>query len=130
MGRAGVESSIAEKCLAHLPGGVEGTYDRWSYLPERRAALEKLRALIERIINPTDNVLALRANRPTRAATKTGPRPKRGRMGAAEKLSWRGRHHRRASTRSALRFIRRPKKRRPFHDVSFEHPVDDGPPHA
>ena len=37
--------------------------------------------------------------------------------GAAEKLSWRVRHHRPASPRSAFRFIRRPKKRRPFHDV-------------
>jgi len=37
--------------------------------------------------------------------------------GAAEKLSWRVRRHRPASARSAFRFIRRPKKRRPFHDV-------------
>jgi integrase len=58
MGRAGVDSGIAEKCIAHLPGGVEGTYDRWSYLPERRDAFERLAALIDRIVNPpAHNVL-------------------------------------------------------------------------
>ena len=40
--------------------GVEGTYDRWSYLPERRDALEKLATLIDRIIHPGENVLTLR----------------------------------------------------------------------
>jgi hypothetical protein len=58
MGRAGVDSGIAEKCIAHLPGGVEGTYDRWSYLPERRDTFERLAALIDRIVNPpAHNVL-------------------------------------------------------------------------
>jgi hypothetical protein len=62
MGRAGVASDVAERCLAHMPGGVEGVYDRWSYIDERRTALEKLHALIERITNPTsDNVVPLRA---------------------------------------------------------------------
>jgi integrase len=60
LGRAGVSPDIAEKCLAHVPGGVEGTYDRWSYLPERRVALEKLAALVDRITNPpADNVVPI-----------------------------------------------------------------------
>jgi integrase len=60
MSRAGVAPDVAEKCLAHLPGGVEGTYDRWSYLPERRAALKALAALVDRIIHPAENVVSLR----------------------------------------------------------------------
>jgi integrase len=59
MSRTGVAPEVAEKCLAHLPGGVQGTYDRWSYLPERRAALEALSALIERIISPAENIVPL-----------------------------------------------------------------------
>jgi integrase len=60
MSRAGIAPDIAEKCLAHLPGGIQGTYDRWSYLPERCAALEALTALIDRIVNPTENAVPLR----------------------------------------------------------------------
>jgi integrase len=60
MSRAGVAPDVAEKCLAHLPGGIQGTYDRWSYLPERRAALEALAALVNRIINPEETVVQLR----------------------------------------------------------------------
>jgi integrase len=61
LGRAGVSSEVSERCLAHVPGGVEGVYDRWSYLPERRAALERLAVLIACITNPADNVVQLRA---------------------------------------------------------------------
>jgi hypothetical protein len=40
--------------------GVEGTYDRHSYADEKRDALEKLAAMIERILNPQpSNVVAL-----------------------------------------------------------------------
>jgi hypothetical protein len=40
--------------------GVEGVYDKWSYLPEKRDALIKLAALVERIIDlPADNVTSL-----------------------------------------------------------------------
>jgi hypothetical protein len=60
MSRAGVAPEVAEKCLAHLPTGIQGTYDRWSYLPERRAALEALAASIDGIVNTTANVVPLR----------------------------------------------------------------------
>jgi integrase len=46
LSRAGVPSEIAERCLAHLPGGVQGRYDRYEYLAEKRDALERLAALI------------------------------------------------------------------------------------
>jgi integrase len=62
MARAGVRPDISERVLAHVIPGVEGVYDRWEYLPEKRDALERLGALIDRIINPpAANVLPLRA---------------------------------------------------------------------
>ncbi|HZZ23333.1 MAG TPA: integrase arm-type DNA-binding domain-containing protein [Roseiarcus sp.] len=59
MSRAGVRPDVAERCLGHTIGGVEGTYDRHRYLDEKRAAFEKLAALVERIVYPVDNVIAL-----------------------------------------------------------------------
>jgi integrase len=62
MARAGVRPDISERVLAHVIPGVEGVYDRWEYLPEKRDALEKLASLIDRIVNPpAANVLPLRA---------------------------------------------------------------------
>jgi integrase len=60
MSRAGVQSDIAERVLGHLIPGVRGTYDRHSYLLEKREALRKLAGLISVILNPPrDNVVAL-----------------------------------------------------------------------
>ncbi|MEC4090927.1 tyrosine-type recombinase/integrase [Pseudoalteromonas rubra] len=42
----GVAGHIAERCLNHKLKGVEGIYDRYDYLDERRAALAKITALI------------------------------------------------------------------------------------
>jgi integrase len=50
LGRAGVPAEIAERCLAHVPGGVQGRYDRYAYLPEKRDALAKLAKLIGEIV--------------------------------------------------------------------------------
>lgn len=38
----GVSNDIAERCLGHIMQGVRGVYDRYDYLAEKRAALEKL----------------------------------------------------------------------------------------
>jgi integrase len=60
MVRAGVRPDISERVLGHVIAGVEGTYDRYSYAEEKRDALEKLAAIIERILNPIpSNVAAL-----------------------------------------------------------------------
>jgi integrase len=60
MSRAGVRLDIAEKCLAHVPGGVQGTYDRYAYHAEKKQAFEALAAQVERIVNPhLDNVLPM-----------------------------------------------------------------------
>jgi integrase len=60
LARAGVNSEVAEQCLGHVIGGVEGTYNRYAYRDEKHRAFEKLAALIENIVNPVDNVHALR----------------------------------------------------------------------
>jgi integrase len=52
MARAGVRPDISERVLGHVIAGVEGTYDRHSYADEKRDALEKLAAMIERILHP------------------------------------------------------------------------------
>ena len=52
MSRAGITSHIAERVLGHTIKGVEGTYDRHGYDPEKAHALEALAALVERIVNP------------------------------------------------------------------------------
>jgi integrase len=52
MVRAGVRPDISERVLGHVIAGVEGTYDRHSYAEEKRDALEKLAAMVERILNP------------------------------------------------------------------------------
>lgn len=52
MVRAGVRPDISERVLGHVIAGVEGVYDRHSYLDEKRDALEKLAAMVERILNP------------------------------------------------------------------------------
>jgi integrase len=52
MARAGVRPDISERVLGHVIAGVGGTYDRHSYADEKRDALEKLAAMVERILNP------------------------------------------------------------------------------
>jgi integrase len=52
MVRAGVRPDISERVLGHVIAGVEGTYDRHSYADEKRDALDKLAATIQRILNP------------------------------------------------------------------------------
>jgi integrase len=63
MSRAGVASDHAERCLGHVLPGIRGTYDRYEYLNEKRHAFEALAALIDRIVNPADNIVALSESR-------------------------------------------------------------------
>lgn len=60
MQRAGVRPDISERVLGHVIKGVEGVYDRHSYLDEKRDALEKLAGLIALILKgPAENVIEL-----------------------------------------------------------------------
>ena len=61
MSRAGIPSEHAERCLGHVLGGVEGTYNRYLYMPEMARAYEVLASMIERIIDPQENVLPMGA---------------------------------------------------------------------
>lgn len=55
----GVEPHIAERCLNHKLRGVEGVYDRYDYLDERRAALDKLANLVSPLTHsPCDEIAA------------------------------------------------------------------------
>jgi integrase len=61
MSRAKINADIAERCLAHVMGGVRGTYDRHSYYDEKRAAFEALAQQVDSIITPpSGNVLPMR----------------------------------------------------------------------
>jgi integrase len=63
MSRAGVAPDIGERCLGHVISGVRGVYDRFEYRDEKAEAYEKLAALVERIVNPVDNVTAIAGRR-------------------------------------------------------------------
>jgi integrase len=60
MSRAEVRPDVAERVLGHALRGVEAVYDRHAYFDEKSIALAKLAGLIGTIIDPHDNVVALR----------------------------------------------------------------------
>jgi integrase len=64
MSRAGIDANHAERCLGHVIGGVRGTYDRHAYYDEKKRAFEALANQIDRILNPADNVISMRAEIP------------------------------------------------------------------
>jgi integrase len=61
MSRAGIAVDYAERCLGHVIGGVRGVYDRHEFYEEKKRAYEALAAQVERIVNPSHNVVQLRA---------------------------------------------------------------------
>jgi integrase len=63
MSRASVPSDHAERCLGHVIGGVRGVYDRHAYRDEMLLAYEKLATLIGQIVDPRENVIAIRGQR-------------------------------------------------------------------
>jgi integrase len=68
MSRAGVRPDIAERVLGHAMGGVEGIYDRHSYVMEKAQALTALAGLLANILRPsTDNVVRSEGELATRA---------------------------------------------------------------
>ena len=57
LSRAGVSADIGERLLGHVIPGVRGVYDRHEYRDEKLTALEKLDALVQRILKPSARVL-------------------------------------------------------------------------
>jgi len=51
MAAEGVAGHVAERCLNHKLKGVEGIYDRYDYLDERREALELIAKKLAPVIN-------------------------------------------------------------------------------
>jgi integrase len=58
-----IDPEIAERVLAHVPARLRRTYDRHSYLDEKRVALEAWARRLQSIVDPTPkgNVFELRA---------------------------------------------------------------------
>jgi integrase len=63
LSQAGVPSDHAEACLGHVKTGVEATYDRYQYRTEKQAAFAKLADLVDRIVNPSQNVVSFASAR-------------------------------------------------------------------
>ena len=62
MARLGIAGSTISRVLNHAEGGVTKIYNRYSYLDEKRHALETWAAHVDRMLSPPhDNVVALRA---------------------------------------------------------------------
>ncbi len=59
LSRAQVRPDIAERLLGHVIPGVASVYDRHHYETEKGDALQRLAALIDGIVNPRENVVAL-----------------------------------------------------------------------
>lgn len=60
MSGEGVSNDIAERTLGHIMQGVRGVYDRYDYLLEKRAALEKLATRLAIITSEARNVVTLK----------------------------------------------------------------------
>ena len=67
MSRAGVPSDHAERCLGHVLPGIRSTYDRHGFHREKARAFEALATLVERIVNPVDNIIPRSEVSPTSA---------------------------------------------------------------
>ncbi|HEV8693798.1 MAG TPA: tyrosine-type recombinase/integrase [Lysobacter sp.] len=63
MSRAGCDVDHAERALGHVVGGVRGVYDRHEFKAEKARVFEALAAQVERILNPTHNVVPLTSRR-------------------------------------------------------------------
>lgn len=60
MSRAKVSEDHAERAMGHVIAGVRGTYDRYSFLEEKREAFQKLADLLAIIlVPPNDGVMQL-----------------------------------------------------------------------
>jgi integrase len=63
MSRAGADPDHAERATGHAIQGIRGTYDVFEYRDEKARVFELLAAQIDRIVNPQQNVVALRVAR-------------------------------------------------------------------
>jgi integrase len=59
LSRLRIPSHIAERVLAHVPGGIQATYDRFEYRDEKRHALEAWAAYVLGVVNPARQVTSI-----------------------------------------------------------------------
>ena len=57
LSRCGVAGEISERVLGHAAIGVQAVYDRHEYFDQKAAALARLAAMIDSIVNPSDDTV-------------------------------------------------------------------------
>lgn len=72
LSRLRVPSHIAERIIAHVPGGIQAVYDVFEYIDEKREALDAWSAYVMSLINPAP-VASIEQARHMRAR-KAGPK--------------------------------------------------------
>ena len=60
LGKLKIPPHIAEKCLNHSLGSIEGIYDKNTYIDERREALERWEQFLMLQVNPQQNIIPIR----------------------------------------------------------------------
>ncbi len=73
LARLRVPSHVAERVLAHLPGGIQAVYDAHEYADEKRDALSRWCAYVEQLVNPQPKVSPIEEARRRRARRMVGP---------------------------------------------------------
>jgi len=63
MSRLGVITEVAEAVMGHKQKGVVGVYNRHTYEPEMAAALQRVANHIDGLLNPNQNVVALKGKK-------------------------------------------------------------------
>lgn len=70
LARLRVPSHVAERVLAHLPGGIQAVYDAHEYADEKRDALDRWCAYVMGLISPTPKVALIEEARKLRRAKR------------------------------------------------------------
>jgi len=60
LSRLRVPSHIAERIIAHAPGGAQAVYDQWEFLTENREALESWSSYILSIVDPRPKITSIK----------------------------------------------------------------------
>jgi integrase len=72
LSRLRIPSHIAERVIAHIPGGIQGVYDRFEYRDEKRQALEAWAAYVEALVDPKPKVTPIEEARQKRVREVKG----------------------------------------------------------
>lgn len=70
LSRLRVPSHVAERIIAHLPGGIQAVYDHWEFLSEKREALDAWSSYVLALVNPAPKVSSIEQARQKRTKRK------------------------------------------------------------